>query len=83
LAPVAIKQTASVPETPVRVDERYRRLQADALSSLSSIVFRLIDRLNRKSIKGAGQRLNAAHGHSQIASGGPDIGMAQQHLNGS
>jgi hypothetical protein len=75
------EKTASAPETPVRVDERYRRLQADALSPLSSIVRGLIDRLNRECIKGTGHRLNTPHGHPQIASRGSNIGVSKQHLN--
>jgi hypothetical protein len=77
------EKTASAPETPVRVDERYRRLQADALSPLSSVILGLIDRLNRERIKGAGHRLYTAHRDTQITGCGPNIGMAEQHLDGA
>src|SRR6266852_1984850 len=69
--------------TPVRIDERPRRLPAEVPSTLSAVILGAIDGLQLKRIKRTANRLESLQRHVQVPGRGADIGMAEQNLDGA
>src|SRR5215471_10239356 len=73
----------TVPETPVRIDERPPRLPAEVPSTLSAVILGVVDGLQLQRIKRAANRLQSLQRHSQIPCRGTDVGMPEQNLDGA
>ena len=69
--------------TPVRADERHRRLRADDPSPLAAIILGVVDGLQLQRVERAANGLQPLQRHPQIPGGGPDVGMPEQHLDGA
>ena len=67
---------------PDRVDGRHRRLRAAGRSSLPGVLGP-VDGMQLQRVKWTDRGLQAFGGDVEIAGGGADIGVAQEHLNGA